>query len=790
MNVEKLVRRQELFSRRGGTDFRDGFLLGNGDLCALACVPAHLEWVFNKVDVFDPTTEEVLLKKILPHEEFLRRISSMEPKNTLFLDEVENAPHKGKRHKDTISAGVLRLRFWRGCGWNAPGIPLVTRRLSLFDGLLEEEVRFQNLEAKILSFIPRGTDLFCMRVTEKGHPERPHVLEVVRPWNVLLPEMQWVKKEENTLAFTQSLPGGKEFYALAVRIVPRRGGSSVTGFETAFHGTEMVQNGDFDLFLSVKSSLGDADPLENALREVSFAAEKGFSHWKRKNQAFWHTYWDNAYADFGKYREIQKYYTFGLYEIACIYGKAPMPGLNGMSYGPLDERNPGLSSQGYTHDQNAQIPSLAFFPSNRVKFIEVVADTYLAGMDLLKKHTKELFGCDGIFLPLTANQRMMEYPTRSYRYTICGSAYTGTILAMAWKYSRDRNLLEKKLYPLLREFAVFYQHLFRPGPDGRFHLDWSVPPEIFTLTRDELATTSLFKNVLETVIEAARLLKKDETLLPEWEELLDRYPPIPMTPSGAFWCGPDIPLDHYFFGGHILYPAFPAEICSDKKALKKTIELVETDAVERSFADFGGRFHMNHDWSAFLLTEAYLRAGERKKGWEGVLRFLELFAKENGLFSHDPILIGDVAESEKNERNNIEKIQRGRRDCRGKVLRYSDPGTPHPPCVTPNADAKRYAPDVQEGSSAFLFLASELLLQSHGGVLRLFPGVPEDFTGGFSRFLAQGGFEVSSRMEKGVITALQVRALAGGSVKVSGRHLPAIRLNLRKGEVWNGTFGS
>ena len=57
MNIEKLIRKQDFSSDRSGLDFRDGFLLGNGDLCALGYVPSHLEWVFNKVDVFDPTTE-------------------------------------------------------------------------------------------------------------------------------------------------------------------------------------------------------------------------------------------------------------------------------------------------------------------------------------------------------------------------------------------------------------------------------------------------------------------------------------------------------------------------------------------------------------------------------------------------------------------------------------------------------------------------------------------------------------------------------------------------------------
>ena len=73
---------------------------------------------------------------------------------------------------------------------------------------------------------------------------------------------------------------------------------------------------------------------------------------------------------------------------------------------------------------------------------------------------------------------------------------------------------------------------------------------------------------------------------------------------------------------------------------------------------------------------------------------------------------------------------------------------------------------MREGSSSFLFLAAESLLQSHTGIIRLFPGVPKDFTGSFERFLAQGAFEVSAAMERGKITRIKIQALRGGTFRL------------------------
>ena len=98
----------------------------------------------------------------------------------------------------------------------------------------------------------------------------------------------------------------------------------------------------------------------------------------------------------------------------------------------------------------------------------------------------------------------------------------------------------------------------------------------------------------------------------------------------------------------------------------------------------------------------------------------------------------------------------------GGKLDKNDPNISHVSCVTENPDAKRLAPAVIEGNSAIVFLASELLLQSAFGIIKLFPGVPEDFTGEYTSFLAEGGFEIASKMEEGKIVYVKIYSRIGG----------------------------
>ena len=55
----------------------------------------------------------------------------------------------------------------------------------------------------------------------------------------------------------------------------------------------------------------------------------------------------------------------------------------------------------------------------------------------------------------------------------------------------------------------------------------------------------------------------------------------------------------------------------------------------------------------------------------------------------------------------------------------------------------------------------ENLLQSHTGVIRVFPAVPDKGHQEFQDYRAEGAFEVSAQWEDGLVTQLSIRSLAG-----------------------------
>jgi hypothetical protein len=79
-----------------------------------------------------------------------------------------------------------------------------------------------------------------------------------------------------------------------------------------------------------------------------------------------------------------------------------------------------------------------------------------------------------------------------------------------------------------------------------------------------------------------------------------------------------------------------------------------------------------------------------------------------------------------------------------------------------------YRPFTLEGNFAFAAAVQEMLLQSHSGVLRVFPAVPGGWQdASFDSLRAQGAFLVSAKMKAGRIVEVRVTSEKGGRLKLA-----------------------
>ena len=79
-----------------------------------------------------------------------------------------------------------------------------------------------------------------------------------------------------------------------------------------------------------------------------------------------------------------------------------------------------------------------------------------------------------------------------------------------------------------------------------------------------------------------------------------------------------------------------------------------------------------------------------------------------------------------------------------------------------------YRPFTLEGNFLAMEAVHEMLLQSHGGVIRLFPAVPTQWkNAAFERLRAEGGFEVTAERRDGRVVSWQIRATVAGTLRLA-----------------------
>ena len=157
-----------------------------------------------------------------------------------------------------------------------------------------------------------------------------------------------------------------------------------------------------------------------------------------------------------------------------------------------------------------------------------------------------------------------------------------------------------------------------------------------------------------------------------------------------------------------------------------------------------------------------LRLGRTKDFWDVYMpMFLRCYSKPNGTISHDAAVVCSSELSEQNI-NNIPDES------------LVDVDEMMPKCepwhngvkTSPNIKAKEQSVSLIEGSSDYLTMVTETLLQSQKGLIRVFPGWPGDKDAQFVDFVAEGNIAVSSKMSMGKVEFIKLRSRNSGPVQI------------------------
>lgn len=738
VDIENIVRSQDLVYEDAGTMWQDGHILGNGDIGAICYAPYWLEWTVNKIDVFDSRIPTV---KKLTYKEVMSEVKKRKANNLLFLNELEkpNKDYNGPKEPLLKSCGQVKIRT-RGneYSWGAKSPYKIKQVLSLWEAkdymemslypfnLMYGDLPFSH--PKVCSFVSSNSNLLVISMEKATGPMWCKHVELCRPYDGdYKPAVFGSDKDKNLIWFTQEIPDGSS-YTMVIGIKTTGGRlkdeyAKVENIEQKGDRIWFTVNGDIDIFVSVATSREAKDYFSLAKEIVLEGMKKGYKKLEIEHKKWWNDFWKKSFIQIDDPMHEQLWY-FGLYQAGSSLRKAPIPGLMGLWYGYHDLPVQGFFWAVYTMDQNIQITSMPVFAVNHPELSLPFMDTFLNALPKTIEDTKQRFELPGACYPLEMSFLGGEpYFSPAYRFSFCGGPYCGIIFTWAYKYTQDKELLKTKIYPYLKEVVRFFIAFMEKGNDGRYHLPYTVPAEIFTLSRDAIETISLLKPCLSLAIYASKLFDVDKEEREKWEDVLNNYPEYPEK-KGIIVHGSDIELDHpSCHYGYRFYPLILGHDDSEKvrKLVKNTVEHVTPDhySKEKKRWNCCG-------WPWLFFTLAKLMLGDKKDIKPLLDTEISKQLKPNGLFPHVPISRGPMS------------------NPRSAELIVSTP----------------------ENNTAVMMVITEMLMQSYNNLIRLFPGIHGKANVRFGNLRAEGAFLVSSEMVKGKVTFVSITSEKGGISKL------------------------
>jgi len=467
-----------------------------------------------------------------------------------------------------------------------------------------------------------------------------------------------------------------------------------------------------------------ADPVADATSTVTRALSQPADALAAAHLAWWRQFWAVSSITIPDAR-LQRHYDLVKY----FYGAASRPGAPPMPLQGVwtaDEGKLPPWKGDYHHDLNTQMTYLAYHAAG----LRAQGESFLHQLwDLrptFRRFARDFYGVDGLVVPgvMTLDGDSIG-GWAQYSLSPTNTAWVAQSFYLHWKYTADARFLRDRAYPWCAEAGRALLGVMTPDAAGRLKLPLSSSPEIFDnsprswLPPNTNYDLTLVRFLFDANREMATALG-DLTAARAWQEALGHLGPLDIdADSGALTFARAFPyLDSHRHFSHAMavYPIGSVHVegsDADRRVVAATLDQI---------AQRGTRQWVGYSFSWMSAMAA--RAGQADRALEFAQAFARAFIGPNGFH-----LNGDQTKS--------------------------------------GLSAFTYRPFTLEGNFLEMQALHEMLLQSWGGVLRVFPAVSAQWRDvSFDRLRAEGGFTVSASRAAGRTARVEVRSTVAGTLRL------------------------
>ena len=469
-------------------------------------------------------------------------------------------------------------------------------------------------------------------------------------------------------------------------------------------------------YITLASSAEGPNPDLRARETLQQAKQEGFASLSEAHTAWWRAFWSRSFISIPD-SQLENLYYLGIYQL----GSASNPEKH-LPMGLLAPWTPDTDMAVGAGRPHFDLPMYYWpiYTSNHLEMLNALCEW---GWKYLPEFCRRgrVFGWEGPWLggALGADGTISLMGDASTTFWPGCGAWVCHFFWLRYRYSLDENFLRERAYPIMREFMKTYLGMLKRGDDGLWHLPWSGSPEFspndgIPWGADSSADLALIRFLAESLLESVQILDIDDSDAERWRDVLSNLAPFPHGSDGLhIWNGQ--PLDRPHRHMTHLFPIYPlhqisiADETEQKNLIDQSLAQVESQGFVTDW----------QCWSYVYLAMIYARVGKGDACVEALGAY-QSYVTPVGLATNAPYQRGKAAE-----------------------------GAPLEPSL---------------GMPAVIM---DMLLQSWGGTIRVFPALPEAWKdAAFCRLRTEGAFLVSSRLKAGQIQFVSVESTVGGICRV------------------------
>ncbi len=494
-----------------------------------------------------------------------------------------------------------------------------------------------------------------------------------------------------------------------------------------------------------------AGSAEDAVATILSGKRKSIAMLEQAHHNWWHHYYPASFATFPDAR-LESFYWIQLYKLAsATHPNRPVIDLLGPWFKPTSwpllwmNLNVQLTyyTLGITNHQNLEENLYQLLDRHQEQMIQNVPVEFQNDCAAIRNPV----GYDDLYNPLF----LSDDPNNDKEINIIVLPWLMQMYYLHNRRAMDDVQLRNQVYPLMRRAFNVYLRILQKGEDGLYHIPYTYSDE-YGNAKETSLNIALARWGFKTLIAAAERLQINDPLLPRWKQTLAAMADYNTNENGIM-IGKDMPFAKPHRHYSHLFAIFPLyDMIVDNEPIR--IPLMRKSI--QHFTDLDGD-NCIYKFSGASSLWAALGDGDNALKW--LQRSLELLPRF---------------------------------------------GVPPAPARIPTATGNTFYSERENPTFESPISASrsmlDMLIQSWGGVIRIFPAMPVTWkNASFHQLRTEGAFLVSAVRQDGFTKFIRVKSLAGepcaiqtdlkGEIKLIGaasarmiQQDGLIKIKLKKGE--------